>query len=339
MPGVLLDKTQEWAADRGAPLPARLAALQADNLLCLGNAVPWLGQQEDRVLVHARADIAAAAGRSRVLAARGPWTICGDCGLRCAFPTEGAPSPPPLRPPRLLAPPARPFALATWPPARGSAPGGASRPLPAHRPGFRPGRAGAPGRRRLRRRTRKPAGLRAGAAAQAAGTLGGSRLGGWQEATRGRPPSAALGRRNRDGALPAAPSFRAAWQALSRERRRGRTCPSPRGGALCQRKNEAIRQACNRPLDRKGWHAIVCKEGESRNDRHNRPRGWRCKRRSAHRMRCPLRAMRARWGRRLPNGRLEEAELDVAAVDRNAGRRIFVDRAVTCAHSTYAPRR
>ena len=53
----------------------------------------------------------------------------------------------------------------------------------------------------------------------------------------------------------------------------------------------------------------------------------------------PIRAMRARWGRRLPNGRLEEAELDVAAVDHNAGRHIFVDRAVTCAHSTYAPRR
>ena len=56
---------------------------------------------------------------SRVFAARSPWTICGDCGLRCAFPTEGVPSPPPLRPPRLLAPPARPFAFTTWPPAWG----------------------------------------------------------------------------------------------------------------------------------------------------------------------------------------------------------------------------
>ena len=45
------------------------------------------------------------------------------------------------------------------------------------------------------------------------------------------------------------------------------------------------------------------------------------------------------WDRRLPNGRLEEAKLDVATVDHNTGRHIFVDWAVTCAHSTYAPRR
>eukprot|EP00959_Pyramimonas_sp_CCMP1952_P198910 4160339-Pyramimonas_sp.AAC.1 len=41
-------KTQAWTADPQAPLPPGISAHRAANLQCLGNAAPWLEQQEDR---------------------------------------------------------------------------------------------------------------------------------------------------------------------------------------------------------------------------------------------------------------------------------------------------
>ena len=114
-------------------------------------------------------------------------------------------------------------------------------------------------------------------------------------------------------------------------------CPE---GARCQHKNATTGQPCNHPLDRKGWHARKCEVGGSRNDRHNRLRDFHAKRHTELTgYAAPTEQHVPGWDRRLPNGTVEEAKLDVATVDHNTGRHIYVDWAVTCAHSTYAPRR
>ena len=67
---VALDKTQAWTADPQAPLPPGISALRVQTLKCLGNAAPWIDQQEDRVLVHTGADGAAAVSRAQAFTAR-----------------------------------------------------------------------------------------------------------------------------------------------------------------------------------------------------------------------------------------------------------------------------
>ena len=49
-------KTQAWSRDPAADLPEALRPFRVESLRCLGNAVPWLEQAEERVAVHAGAD-------------------------------------------------------------------------------------------------------------------------------------------------------------------------------------------------------------------------------------------------------------------------------------------
>ena len=58
-------KTQAWSADRAGGLPEAVRAHRVDHLKCLGNTAPWLDQQENRVLVHAGEDGAAAVQRAQ----------------------------------------------------------------------------------------------------------------------------------------------------------------------------------------------------------------------------------------------------------------------------------
>ena len=114
-------------------------------------------------------------------------------------------------------------------------------------------------------------------------------------------------------------------------------CPD---GARCQHVCKSTGQRCNEPLDRKGWHARICDVGGARTHRHNRLRDWHAKRHSeltGHA--APTEQRVAAWDRRLNDGRLQEAVLDVVTIDQNTGRHIHVDWAVTCAYTSYAPRR
>ena len=111
-------------------------------------------------------------------------------------------------------------------------------------------------------------------------------------------------------------------------------------GARCQHMCKSTGQRCNKPLDRKGWHARTCEVGGSRTGRHNRLRDFHAKRHTeltGHA--APTEQRIPAWDRRVADGRLQEAVLDVVTIDQNTARQIHVDWAVTCAYSTYAPRR
>ena len=58
------DKTQAWTKDANAALPPTLRERRVPHLKCLGNAAPWLDQEEERIRVHAGTDGAAAVAKA-----------------------------------------------------------------------------------------------------------------------------------------------------------------------------------------------------------------------------------------------------------------------------------
>ena len=111
-------------------------------------------------------------------------------------------------------------------------------------------------------------------------------------------------------------------------------------GARCQhRKRDGT--ICGVPLDAKGWHALKCGCGGSRDHRHNSLRDWNA---PFHQAQTGHMAVTEKlvpaWDRvDTATGELEEARLDVATRDAATGQPIYVAWSVTCAHSDNVERR
>ena len=120
-------------------------------------------------------------------------------------------------------------------------------------------------------------------------------------------------------------------------RLRAPVCPA---GSRCQHRRQDG-TLCGEPLDPHGFHAKSCEVGQSRTARHDRLRDRHAnmhKDLTGHA--APTEQRVPAWDRRHPRtGVLQEARLDIRTHDPSTGRPIFVDWAVTCVHSTYAPRR
>ena len=110
--------------------------------------------------------------------------------------------------------------------------------------------------------------------------------------------------------------------------------------ATCQHRNAETGEPCNRPLDTKGWHARACGCGGSRDHRHNSLRDWHAPWHTAQTGYAATTEKRVvAWDRVLPDGRLQEARLDVATRDPATAAVVYVDWSVTCESSLNAARR